>query len=544
MKLSLKIPLAFAAALLLMFAGALYGIYSLNQSIGAYGTTVQDNVANERMVSATLVTFKLQVQEWKDTLLRGKDPARLDKYWAAFQTREQTVDALAADLKTRLPEGESRDLIEKFSAAHVAMGKGYRTGFQAFKAAEFDPSAGDKAVAGVDREPAALLERAAQKIAADSAGVAAKAAADARRATQISLVLMLAVCALTMIGGFLFSRTVSRPLRKALGCARAVATGDLSMDFDTSGKDEIAQLLVALKEMQVSLSAVVSKVRRNAEGVATASAEIASGNLNLSSRTEEQAASLEETAASMEELTSTVRRNAENARQAATLADDASHTASRGGHVMGQVVETMHGITDSSNKVTEIIAVIDGIAFQTNILALNAAVEAARAGEQGRGFAVVAAEVRTLAQRSATAAKEIKGLITQSTDRVGAGSALVEDAGQIIAEIVGSVQRVTDIVSEISSASQEQSTGIEQVNTAVTQMDEVTQQNAALVEEASAAAHALAEQANSLRDAVAVFKLRDTEMFEGAASGFRNKNVSSMPMLRRAKSPAYAVKPI
>ena len=313
MKLSLKIPLAFAAALLLMFAGALYGIFALNQSINAYSATVQDNVANERMVSATLVAFKLQVQEWKDTLLRGKNPAQLDKYWSAFQRREKTVDKLTAELKTTLPEGESRTLIERFAAAHVSMGEGYRKGFEAFKSADVDPTVGDKAVAGVDREPSVLLEQAARKIAADSAQVAAKAAIDARHASEISVALMLGVLALAMIGGFLFSRTVSRPLGRALDCARAVATGDLSMDFDSTGKDEIAQLLVALKEMQASLSHVVAKVRQNAQGVATASAEIASGNLNLSSRTEEQAASLEETAASMEELTTTVRQNAENA---------------------------------------------------------------------------------------------------------------------------------------------------------------------------------------------------------------------------------------
>jgi methyl-accepting chemotaxis protein len=535
MKLSLKIPLAFTVALLLMFAGALYGIFALNQSINAYGATVQDNVANERMVSATLVAFKLQVQEWKDTLLRGKDPADLDKYWTAFQTREKTVSTLAAELKTKLPEGESRTLIERFAIAHTSMGEGYRKGFEAFKSAGFEPSAGDKAVAGVDREPSALLEQATQKIAADSAQVSAQAAIDAHHATEISIALMLAVLALAMIGGVMFSRTVSRPLGHALSCARAVATGNLSMDFDSSGKDEIAQLLAALKDMQSSLSQVVAKVRENAEGVATASAEIASGNLNLSSRTEEQAASLEETAASMEELTGTVRQNAENARQASTLADAASHTASRGGVMMGQVVETMHGIADSSSKVAEIIAVIDAIAFQTNILALNAAVEAARAGEEGRGFAVVAAEVRTLAQRSASAAKEIKALIAQSTDRVNAGSALVGNAGQIIAEIVGSVQRVTDIVGAISSASQEQSTGIEQVNTAVTQMDEVTQQNAALVEEASAAAHALAEQANSLRDAVAVFTLRGDSSRSGEVSTGSRAHRPGMPL--KAMSP-------
>jgi methyl-accepting chemotaxis protein-1 (serine sensor receptor) len=389
------------------------------------------------------------------------------------------------------------------------MGQGYRKGFDAFKSSSFDPSAGDAAVAGVDRGPSALLEQAARKIAADSAAVSAKAEVDARRSTEISIVLMLVSLGLATLGGYLFSRTVSRPLHEALGCAEAVARGNLSLDFGTDGKDEVGQLLVALKEMQTSLSNVVSHVRQNAEAVATASGEIASGNLDLSSRTEEQAASLEETAASMDQLTATVRQASDNATQASALAGDASHIASRGGEIMGQVVETMQGIADSSNRITEIIAVIDGIAFQTNILALNAAVEAARAGEHGRGFAVVAAEVRTLAQRCSTAAKEIKGLIQQSTDRVDAGSALVSDAGQIINEIVDSVQRVTTIVGEISTASQEQRIGIEQVNTAVTQMDEVTQQNAALVEQASAAAQALAEQAKSLREATAIFKLRD-----------------------------------
>jgi methyl-accepting chemotaxis protein len=509
MKLSLKIPLAFAAALLMMLAGAMYGIFALNHSIGTYSTTVQDNVANERLVSASLVAFKLQVQEWKDTLLRGKDPQKLDKYWAAFLTQEKIVDAFATQLKAKLPEGDSRQLIEKFAAAHVAMGAGYRRGLAAFKNADFEPTVGDKAVAGVDREPAALLEQAAKKIAADSAEVSARAAQDAHRSTTISVALMLAVLALAMIGGILFSRTISGPLRIAVECANAVATGDLSVDLDAAGKDEIAQLLAALKDMQSSLSQVVANVRHNAEGVAAASADIASGNLSLSSRTSEQAASLEETAASMEELTGTVRQNAENARHASMLADAASRTASRGGEVMGQVVGTMRGIADSSIKVAEILSVIDGIAFQTNILALNAAVEAARAGEEGRGFAVVATEVRTLAQSSSQAAREIKDLIAQSTLHVDAGSALVAEAGRIMVEIEGAVQRVTDTVGEICSASQEQSLGIDQVNTAVTQMDDVTQQNAALVEEASSAAHALAEQAQSLREAVAVFRLRD-----------------------------------
>ncbi|RAR56399.1 methyl-accepting chemotaxis protein-1 (serine sensor receptor) [Paraburkholderia unamae] len=512
MKLRHKIPLAFTVSLTLMSAGAFYGIHTLNQAIETYRTSVQDAAANERMASATLVEFKLQVQEWKDTLLRGKDEQKLDHYWSAFEKRERTVDDMAATLEAKLPQGETRALVAQFAAAHATMGQGYRKGFAAFKATGADPVAGDALVAGVDRAPAQLLDRAAQTIAADNARIAATAAVDAQRATVVSAVIALLVFALGLVGGVVFSRTVTRPLGRAVAFAREVANGDLSTDLHARGDDETVELLAALAQMQESLARVVSEVRCNAEGVATASAQIAAGNLNLSQRTEEQAASLEETAASMEELTSIVRMNAENARQASGLAGAAAQTATQGGTVMREVVGTMQSIADSSHKVGEIIALIDGIAFQTNILALNAAVEAARAGEQGRGFAVVAGEVRTLAQRSASAAREIKALITQSSERVAAGSSQVASAGQIIGEIVVSVHRVTGIVGEISTASGEQSTGIEQVNMAVTQMDEVTQQNAALVEEASAAAHALAEQARSLRESVASFRLRDAAM--------------------------------
>jgi len=312
---------------------------------------------------------------------------------------------------------------------------------------------------------------------------------------------------ISVLMGIWTIRAITRPISQAVKISRAVADGDLSVKFDAVGKNETAQLLRALKDMQASLVKVVSGVRQNAEAVATASAQIAQGNTDLSQRTEEQAASLEETASSMEELTGTVRQNADNAKQATTLANTASGIAQRGGEVVGRVVETMQGISGSSTKVAEIISVIEGIAFQTNILALNAAVEAARAGEQGRGFAVVAGEVRTLAQRSATAAKEIKDLISESVTRVDAGSKLVNEAGSTIGEVVQAVKRVTDIMSEISAASEEQSTGIEQVNTAVVQMDQVTQQNAAQVEEASAAAHSMVQQAKALRDAVAVFRI-------------------------------------
>lgn len=352
---------------------------------------------------------------------------------------------------------------------------------------------------------------------------------------------LVALSVLTGVGvGIWLMRSVTRQLgtepATAAGLARSVAAGDLSVRIDLRPGDT-SSLMASLKAMCDALKRVVADVRENAEGVATASAQIAQGNLDLSSRTEEQAASLEETASSMEELTAAVRHNTDNAKQAATLAGTASGVAQHGGEIVGRVVETMRDISSSSTKMSEIISVIEGIAFQTNILALNAAVEAARAGEQGRGFAVVAGEVRTLAQRSATAAKEIKELISDSVSRVEAGSTLVEEAGGAINEIVVSVKRVTDIVGEISSASTEQSSGIEQVNQAVTQMDQVTQQNAALVEQASAAAQSMAQQARSLSEAVAFFKVdgRQATVLRANAPG---KEPHRTPPKLHAPSPA------
>ncbi|OGS97234.1 MAG: chemotaxis protein [Gallionellales bacterium RIFCSPLOWO2_02_FULL_57_47] len=301
--------------------------------------------------------------------------------------------------------------------------------------------------------------------------------------------------------------SITRPLKKAVDLASAVAKGDLTKRIEVKSSDETGQLLQALKDMNDSLTGIVTEVRGTTESITTASQEIAQGNADLSQRTEEQASSLEETASSMEELTSTVRQNTENARQANQLANNASDIAVKGGQVVGDVVHTMASISDSSRKIVDIISVIDGIAFQTNILALNAAVEAARAGEQGRGFAVVAGEVRNLAQRSAAAAKEIKTLIDDSVNKVDAGTRQVDQAGATMTEIVQAVKRVTDIMAEIAAASNEQSAGIEQVNQAVIQMDEVTQQNAALVEEAAAAAESMQEQAEVLMHAVSIFKL-------------------------------------
>ncbi len=303
------------------------------------------------------------------------------------------------------------------------------------------------------------------------------------------------------------TNSITGPINQAMHFSQNVAKGNLTAALTVNSRDEIGVLLTALQTMQASLVTVVSSVRQGSESVATASAEIAQGNHDLSSRTESQASALEQTAASMEELGSQVKHNADNARQANQLAQSASTVAMQGGEVVGQVVETMKGINDSSRKIADIISVIDGIAFQTNILALNAAVEAARAGEQGRGFAVVASEVRSLAGRSAEAAKEIKSLIGASVERVEQGTALVDKAGATMTEVVSSIRRVTDLMGEISSASNEQSLGVAQVGEAVTQMDQATQQNAALVEEMAAAASSLKSQAEDLVQTVAVFEL-------------------------------------
>ncbi|MEW6761040.1 MAG: methyl-accepting chemotaxis protein [Pseudomonadota bacterium] len=331
--------------------------------------------------------------------------------------------------------------------------------------------------------------------------------ATASRSTTTITVLTAGAVALGAILSWLLTTGITRPIRTAVEVAETVAGGDLTRRIDASGKDETGALLRALRHMNDSLVAIVSQVRSGTDTIATGSSEISAGNLDLSARTEQQASALEETAASMEELTTTVRQNADNARQANQLSIAASEVAAQGGAVVGEVITTMGSINDSARKIVDIIGVIDGIAFQTNILALNAAVEAARAGEQGRGFAVVASEVRTLAQRSAAAAKEIKGLIGDSVDKVDAGTRLVDQAGATMQQVVESIRRVTDIMGEITHASQEQTGGIEQVNAAIGQMDEVTQQNAALVEESAAAATSMQDQAAKLAQVVGVFKL-------------------------------------
>lgn len=347
---------------------------------------------------------------------------------------------------------------------------------------------------------------------------------------------------LSILFAVLVTRSVARPAQQAVQAASQIASGDLTQAIPPAGNDEMGQLMAALEQMRSKLDSVVQHVRHNAESVAMASEEIASGTTDLSSRTEEQASALQQTAASMEQLSSTVRQNADSALQANQLALGASQVAAQGGDVVGEVVTNMRGITESSRKIADIIGVIDSIAFQTNILALNAAVEAARAGEQGRGFAVVAGEVRTLAQRSAEAAKEIKLLINNSVDSITAGTALVDRAGHTMTEVVSSIRRVTDLVGEISAASSEQSQGVSQVGEAITQMDSTTQQNAALVEESAAAAESLKRQAQELVQAVSHFKTTSA-IAASAAQLPRSAPVSARTASASRTEPAAKAKP-
>jgi methyl-accepting chemotaxis protein len=461
------------------------------------------------------VEFKIQVQEWKDLLLRGADPAALKRYADAFVKSGETTRADLKKLDAILDKlGLQTPLVDDAVATNMALTSSYLNAFKQYDGANADSAhVVDGLVKGMDREPTRKIDDIVGFISAQARRVTLEMAAENEAAHRGATVRMLATVLITLaLGGAIvvwLIRGITRPLLVAVGLAHSVAAGDLRSTVIVTSGDEIGDLLASLKVMQDNLARIVGEVRVGTDNIAGASKEIASGNLDLSARTEEQASSLEQTAASMIELTSAVRQNNENAGQASTLANAASGVAKKGGVAVQQMVATMEEINASSKRIVDIIGVIDGIAFQTNILALNAAVEAARAGEQGRGFAVVASEVRNLAQRSASAAKEIKELIGASVARVETGSRLAGEAGMTMDEVVSSVHRVSAIIGEISVASGEQQDGIEQIGEAINQMDGVTQQNAALVEQAAAAAAALQQQAASLAEAVSVFKLHE-----------------------------------
>jgi methyl-accepting chemotaxis protein-1 (serine sensor receptor) len=461
------------------------------------------------------VEFKIQVQEWKNILIRGNDPAQLDKYSKAFVKGGEATRAALQKLGGLLDKlALKTPLVEEAVKTQNELVTRYMEALKKYDSANPESAhVVDALVKGMDREPTKKIDDIVDFIGRESVRLTAameEQNSAAHRETMIAMGLTLLV---TVVVGCVtvmsLIRSITKPLDAAVSMAQTVAAGDLRSEVRVNSTDEIGELLGALKSMQHNLSSIVGQVRNGTETIHHAATEIAAGNLDLSGRTEEQASSLEQTAAAMVELTTTVQQNNANAAEACKLADTASTVAAKGGDAVAQMVQTMGEINDSSRKIVDIIGVIDGIAFQTNILALNAAVEAARAGEQGRGFVVVASEVRNLAQRSAAAAKEIKELIGTSVGRVEEGSRLVGQAGATMTEVVSSVQRVTAIIGEISIASVEQRDGIEQISIAINQMDSVTQQNAALVEEAAAAADSLEQQAAGLRDAVSIFKLHD-----------------------------------
>ncbi|BEV17321.1 methyl-accepting chemotaxis protein [Herbaspirillum sp. DW155] len=501
MKIGTRLGGSFLLVTLLACVLIAASLLTLNR-IGHHWTVFYGTVLSKQAY-ATQGYIKLGdgVHDFKDYVIRGKD------YDKRFLADMDEIARLTAEYrKLGIEQPKEEELLAKIGTGE----RQYREALakaQSMKAAGASVAEVDAAIAGADKALAVgfagLLEIAHE----NANGTGQEISRAIHGGESVELGVGVVVVLLATVLAVLATRSITRPLHEAVTVARTVATGDLSSRIVVTRKDEAGQLLQALKEMNTSLQRVVGGVRTGSDTIVTASTQIAGGNLDLSARTEQQASSLEETAAAMEQITSTVRRNADHARQANAMAGSVSDVASRSGLVVSDVVSTMDEIQASAREIADIISVIDGIAFQTNILALNAAVEAARAGEQGRGFAVVASEVRSLAQRSATAAKEIKDLIGKSVEKVEAGSHLVKNAGATIEELVVSVRSVTQIMSEISAASGEQEAGIEQVNQAIAQMDTVTQQNAALVEEAAAATEALKEQARRLAESVSVFRL-------------------------------------
>ena len=518
---SIGVRLGLGFAVILLFSMIITGIsvWRLHDVASATRTMMEEPLAKERYISDwytridSAVRRTIAIARSSDTSLSGFFAEESKVSSASSAVLQKKIAALLKDPKEQAMFASLLELREVYvgSRDQVYKLKGESQSEAANEVFEktFVPAAAkyQKMVYGLLEHQRATIDATARQI-------------DDIASTSRNLLLLLSTLALTfgVVCAWLLTMGIVRPLRTAVAIARKVADGDLTAQIDASAKDETGQLLLALKDMNTSLLNIVGEVRSGTDSIATSSTQIAAGNQDLSSRTEEQAGSLEETASSMEELTSTVKQNADNARQANQLAASAAQVAVKGGAVVAQVVGTMQSINTSSNKIVDIISVIDGIAFQTNILALNAAVEAARAGEQGRGFAVVASEVRNLAQRSASAAKEIKTLIGASVEQVNAGSMLVAQAGSTMNDIVDSVQRVSDIITEITAASSEQSVGIDEINRAIGQMDAVTQQNAALVEESAAAAESMQHQAHNLAQVVSVFKLNGQQAKVNGAS--------------------------
>jgi len=503
-----RLAAGFALTLLMTVIIATVGVWRLNQVADETASILAEPLAKERMISEWYTQIFAAVRRTA-AIVKSSDPSLTE----FFKEDAAATGKLSADLVKQIEpliSGDDETALFKSVMEHRTAYSKARDGAVKAKGEGNTELAEQILTQQFNPTSKAYQERVKELVDLQHKRIAASTELIASTASRGKFVIGSLAAGALLLGGifaWLLTRSITRPLRQAVHAAEQVAAGDLTVTIDSKATDETGALLRALGNMNNSLAKIVDEVRSGTQTISGASGEIAAGSFDLSSRTEQQAAALEETAASMEELTGTVRQNADNARQANQLAIAASSVATQAGQAVDQVVATMGSINDSSRKIVDIISVIDGIAFQTNILALNAAVEAARAGEQGRGFAVVASEVRTLAQRSAGAAKEIKQLIGDSVEKVDTGTKLVDHTGATMREVVDSIRRVTDIMGEISSASQEQITGIDQVNQAMGQMDNATQQNAALVEEATAATAALQEQAQRLAQVVDVFKL-------------------------------------
>ncbi|MHB0918011.1 MAG: methyl-accepting chemotaxis protein [Thiobacillus sp.] len=542
MKIGARMGMGFGLILVLTLLVAVLGLTRMSQIQGHL-----DDVASDHMVKLKLVGTLRDAMQTGAISIRNLVLLTDEADMAAETQRILDQRKIYAETSNKLAD-LAKSEAEKSLLAKIADARA-ETEPLLDKAMEFamgNPIAATELLVDEARPAQSQWLKSLEAMAAFQEKETALAVEEADAAYASALMLMLSVSALSLVlGAFIawwITRSITAPINRAVRVTQTVAAGDLSGCIEVTSGDEFGQLQQALKDMNASLVNIVSQVRNGTDTIGVASREIAAGNLDLSSRTEQQASSLEETASSMEELTSTVKQNAENARQANQLVVSTADIAVKGGQVVGQVVDTMASIKQSSRKIADIIGVIDGIAFQTNILALNAAVEAARAGEQGRGFAVVASEVRNLAQRSAGAAKEIKGLIEDSVGKVDAGGKLVDEAGKTMDEIVTSVKRVTDIMSEIAAASQEQSSGIEQVNQAIGQMDDVTQQNAALVEQAAAASESMQDQAAKLAEAVSVFKL-EGRYSQRAEQPVLNDRVTATPNTLKSIKTLRDIKP-
>ncbi|WP_332852485.1 methyl-accepting chemotaxis protein [Duganella sp. S19_KUP01_CR8] len=513
LKIGTRLGFGFSLILLMLTAMTIIGILRLSSASSLTDRMINEKIRDERLIAEWGKIIEVNAARTTGAWMVA-DPADQKKLEGMMAESSGRATKIQDQIGASIEDEELKPLFKKVLDTRKTYTEIRKAVFAAKNAGDLEK--GKSLYEGEMVQSRTLYLDALKKFADKQAELLDQAAVEIQQqyTSGRTLLVLLGLAAIVMgvFAAWWITRTITNPINEAVKVAETVSSGDLTSDIQISSSDETGQLMSALKNMNTNLVNIVGQVRNGTDLMATASTEIAAGNHDLSSRTEQQASSLQETASSMEELTSTVRFNAENAREANKLAVTASEIASRGGAVVGEVVSTMGSINDSSRKIVDIISVIDSIAFQTNILALNAAVEAARAGEQGRGFAVVASEVRNLAQRSAAAAKDIKGLIDDSVQKVAQGSDLVDKAGQTMNEIVVSISRVTQIMTQISHASEEQSIGIAQVNDAITQMDQVTQQNAALVEEAAAAAESMQEQSAKLADVVSVFKLDASQM--------------------------------